>query len=76
MTDETDQTDKDRWWKRVLDEVRATEGQAASTPRLVVSNHLPEPTDAQVEGIRKIFARVIFERKFKLLPPNHAGDDR
>lgn len=43
---------------------------ADSSPvmKLVVSNQPTEPPeDAQAKGIRKIFARVIFDRRFRLL---------
>ncbi len=52
MTDDTDQTHKDRWWNRVYEQIRANEAQATPASGLVVSNHLLEPTDMQAEGIR------------------------
>ena len=47
MTDETDQSHKDRWWTWVFEQVRANEAQAATAPRMVASDQLPEPSDAQ-----------------------------
>ena len=47
MTDDTDQSHKDRWWKWVLEQVRANETQATAAPRMVASDQLSEPPDAQ-----------------------------
>lgn len=47
MTDDTDQSHKDRWWKWVFEQVRANEAQAIAAPRMVASNQLPEPHDTQ-----------------------------
>ena len=47
MTDDTDQSHKDRWWKWVLEQARANEAQAATAPRMVASDQLSEPPDPQ-----------------------------
>jgi hypothetical protein len=45
--DDTDQSHKDRWWKWVLEQVRAHETQATAAPRMVAFDQLSEPPDPQ-----------------------------
>ena len=48
MTDDTDQSHKDKWWAWVFEQVKANEAQTIPAPRMVASDQLSVPPVTQV----------------------------